>query len=153
MATDINIKSLVELVKQFSYQATREMKNILRKKGKGNSNIINILQYFSVKSVGGNIQIESRLPSYAYWVDQGRKPGKQPPLRVIVEWCKRKKIDTRLAFPIAKKIGEEGLPATNFTAPMKDLNGLIKLMQEEFGKIVINEINSITQTITKSSNN
>ena len=54
------------------------------------------------------------LPGYATFVEYGRKPGKQPPLNVIYSWCKSKNIDTKFAFPIAKKIGERGLKAHPF---------------------------------------
>jgi hypothetical protein len=60
--------------------------------------------------------------------------GKMPPLRVIKEWCHRKKIPERAAYVIARKIGKNGLRARPYMGPafdraMKDfetqLNGLL----------------------------
>jgi hypothetical protein len=42
------------------------------------------------------------------FVFRGRGPGKFPPLAAIVDWCAIRGISRSLAFPIAKKIAEEG---------------------------------------------
>jgi len=56
---------------------------------------------------------------YFVYVDQGRKAGsKMPPLEPIKQWCRDKGIPESAAFPIAKKIAEEGIPATNISKRM-----------------------------------
>jgi len=51
---------------------------------------------------------------YLKYVDEGRRAGsKQPPLQAIKDWTKLKGLDEGLAFPIAKKIAEDGIKATN----------------------------------------
>jgi len=60
----------------------------------------------------GTLSLEA--PEYSIFVEYGRSPGKQPPLNVIYSWCQSKNIPTSAAYPIAKKIGEEGLPAHPF---------------------------------------
>ena len=56
---------------------------------------------------------------YFIFVDQGRKAGsKMPPLEPIRKWCRDKNIPESAAFPIAKKIAEEGIPATNISERM-----------------------------------
>jgi fructose-1,6-bisphosphatase/inositol monophosphatase family enzyme len=44
------------------------------------------------------------------YVEQGRSPGKQPPLNRIMEWCVARGIPKEAAFPIARKIGQFGAP-------------------------------------------
>ena len=44
------------------------------------------------------------------YVEQGREPGKQPPLNRIIEWCVARGIPKEAAFPIARKIGQVGAP-------------------------------------------
>jgi len=138
MAADL--KSLDKLIRSFVAQATREMKAILKKNGKGNSNLINILQYMRVSRKGDMFSIKSNLPDYAKFIQTGRKPGKQPSMEVIVAWCKRKRIETKYAFPIAQKIGKEGIKPINFMAPILDLNELVKLAKAEYKNIVLAEI-------------
>ena len=61
--------------------------------------------------------------------------GGFPPLRVIEEWCKRHGIDIRYAYPIAKKIAEEGLKAQPYINPAWQLrrDDLMKGLQKVFG--------------------
>lgn len=77
------------------------------------------------------------MPEYGIFVDSGRKPGKQPPINNIYAFCNSKNIPLTAAFPIAKNIGEEGLPAHPFIHIFRDeLKGLLK----KLGKSVINGI-------------
>lgn len=84
-----------------------------------------------------NIQVHARkldekyslvisYPFYGKYVDQGRKPGKRPPVNDIRVWCKLKGIPESAAFPIAKKIGEKGFKGINFTKPYYDDIKIIK---------------------------
>lgn len=75
---------------------------------------------------------------YAWWVDQGRKPGKGIPPHVALAWVKQKPVRLRdlktgsfvkkteskvrsVAFLINRKIKEKGIAATNFlTDPFDD---------------------------------
>jgi hypothetical protein len=47
---------------------------------------------------------------YFKFVELGRKPGKQPPLSKIKQWCTYRSISESAAYPIAKKIGMFGIP-------------------------------------------
>lgn len=54
-------------------------------------------------------------PDYVYYIENGRRPGKQPPRSAIVEWLEVKNIQPQdislesLAFLIARKIGRDGI--------------------------------------------
>jgi hypothetical protein len=55
------------------------------------------------------------------YVEQGRSPGKQPPLNRIMEWCVAKGIPKEAAFPIARKIGQFGAPKDTMKAVEPDI--------------------------------
>ncbi len=57
--------------------------------------------------------IELLANDYLEYVDQGRKPGKYPPIRAISEWCRIKGIESSAAFPIARSIYKFGIKPTH----------------------------------------
>lgn len=125
----IKPKDLVKLVEKWSEDTSKEMGQILKNHRKGNSEIAKKLK-LEVSTDSYGITVESKLPDYAIFVDKGRGPGKQPPLINIINWCKRKGINEDFAFPIARNIGERGLPPTNFLDPLRDFKELIEELQE-----------------------
>ncbi len=47
----------------------------------------------------------------ADWIEftfRGRAPGKMPPLNAIIDWCNDRGLPRSMAWPIARKIAEEG---------------------------------------------
>lgn len=57
---------------------------------------------------------------YAYWVHEGRRPGKMPPEKPILRWVYRKlnpgKDAKSIAFLIRRKIGKKGYKGRPFIA-------------------------------------
>lgn len=51
---------------------------------------------------------------YSLWVEQGRGPGRMPPVEAIRRWTILKGINPAAAYPIARKIGERGTRPTHF---------------------------------------
>ena len=77
--------------------------------------------------VGDNFyEIVFAAPQYWKWAEDGRRPGKMPPVNVIADWVTRRKIapysnkseklpsTNQLAFVIAKKIGRDGTTGIHF---------------------------------------
>ena len=61
---------------------------------------------------GGELSYEAGFEiAYAEYVENGRPPGKMPPVKLIAEWAKRK---MTVGFFIAKKIAESGTKAKHF---------------------------------------
>lgn len=137
----MNLKPLENILLKFVSKTQKEMKQILQKNNKGYTRIAKQTSYFKVKITDKSISLTTTLPDYAIYVDKGRKPGKMPPLKAIAEWSKRKRINPKYNYAIAKKIGKEGIPPTNFLKPIKNLRVLIQEMNKEYGKIINNEIN------------
>ena len=80
-----------------------------------------------VMNVNGNFyEIEFNAPAYWKYANDGRRPGKMPPVNVIADWVKRRNITPyalkngklpttdQLAFMIARKIGNEGYDGIHF---------------------------------------
>jgi hypothetical protein len=80
----------------------------------------NLVKSISFKISGNSITL-SGLP-YLKWVDEGRKPGKMPPVSKILPWVRVKKItfsgktQEQTAWGIAKSIGKKGIKATGVIA-------------------------------------
>ena len=63
----------------------------------------------------GELEVTLHLPPYWYYIENGRKAGKFPPLPKIEDWIVRKKIVPKgnttvpqLTYLIARKIAKEG---------------------------------------------
>ena len=82
-----------------------------------------------------------------YWkfVDEGRKPGKQPPLNDIIRWVntkatfggfsrvpniRDKAVQKGLAFAIAKKIGKKGVKGNRFYSKVITDDRMKKLIRD-----------------------
>ena len=79
---------------------------------------------FEPKIIGDFLRFQLKMADYYEWADKGRKPGKFPPLKPILDWMKAKGIVPRnergkrlkttrkslenLAFAIRKKIAQKG---------------------------------------------
>lgn len=132
-------KSLLKVITKWAKKTETEMKKILSKNKKGSSRIYKQLKLV-VKEKDSQITISSNLPSYSIFVDKGRKPGKQPPLKSIEAWCKSKNIDKSAAYPIARKIGKTGIKPTNFMDPFRKFETLIKELKLETVNFIKEEI-------------
>ena len=80
-----------------------------------------------IMNVNGNFyEIIFNAPAYWKYANDGRRPGKMPPVNVIADWIKRRNITPyalkngklpttdQLAFMIAKKIGRDGTTGIHF---------------------------------------
>lgn len=74
-----------------------------------------------VRIEGNHLRIYFNLEDYWKYVENGRGPGKQPPISVIEKWIRIKPIipnpingkvpsNKQLAFMIGRKIGRDGIP-------------------------------------------
>jgi len=82
---------------------------------------------FKPTNSGGKVGIDVTMLDYYVFVDEGRKPGKQPPTSAIEQWLTYPNVKDKvrtgelkdserksLAFQIARKIGREGTKGTDF---------------------------------------
>lgn len=89
------------------------------------------------------ISVELSLEEYWTYVEDGRKPGRFPPVDKILEWVKIKPVIPRpnskgkiptpnqLAFLISRKIANEGMPPTHI------LRDTLATANREFERMII----------------
>ena len=115
--------------KNLAIRRSRKSANPNRGSYTGAINATKTLSY-SLKSKRKNLDLKFTMEYYGYWVDQGRRPGKQPPPKAMKEWIKDKNIKPRdkrgrfiaktpatmnsLAFLIGRSIGKYGYRKTRF---------------------------------------
>ena len=129
----------------------KEMKNIIKLNGAfATGNLYNSVKYKVYKDKSEKFHLDVDYVYYGLWIDMGRKPGKQPPLREIQEWCRIKGIPQEAAFPIARKIGRFGFKGINFTKPFeKAYKNLPDELILQFGLDVDNLFNFSIKQPTK----
>ena len=72
---------------------------------------------WKVTTEGDNVICTISMPKYAEYVEYGRPPGKMPPLSAIKDWLQIKGMADELAYPIAKKIADQGTRPQPFIRP------------------------------------
>lgn len=91
------------------------MREILIANGKdATGNLIRSLRYEIIWD-GTVLDIQFSMADYGQFVESGRKPNsKQPPISAITPWLAVKGIPQQFAFPIARKIGKDGIKPVPF---------------------------------------
>lgn len=88
---------------------------------------------WQITNDGFSAQIRTR-SKYAEPTEFGRRPGaRMPPASALVGWSRRKIGDGRLAFVVARSIGEKGLPERPFMRPGATI--VAATMKRDVGKI------------------
>lgn len=139
MITDQTILQVIaDILQEEGDKYLQELKTRLKGHGLANSRLY---QSLSVNIDGSKLTID--MNEYAKWVEQGRGPGKQPPLDKIKDWISRTpglpNNDKSLPFLIARKIGRQGIPPRPFLEPdpTGDIGTKIK---EELGDYLVYEL-------------
>lgn len=105
---------------------------------------------YSVELLGNEYIVIFKLNDYWKFIEDGRKPGKMPPINSILKWIKQKglkprnrkiKSNKQLAFLIARKIGRFGIkPKKLFEKSIDRVNknfkkGLIDAFKKDINNI------------------
>lgn len=115
----------------------------------------NIVKKMKIKEIKNGISVN--LPEYAQYVDSGRKKGKRPPIKPIIQWLKRKKIKPdegetykSIAWAISTAIQNEGIKPRKFIENIKTY--IRNEMMKDVGKDVKNDVKDSVKKINKSLN-
>ena len=149
----IQLKKVVDSVgSDFISQITIEL---LAADKSASGALINSLNY-EIIEVLGNLMIRLNAESYLINVDQGRRPGKQPPSAVIRKWIDLRGIKPTngiskdgLAFVIARSIGRKGIQPTYVIQKAKDniLKTKKDILARAAQKDVVDALNKILKTL------
>jgi hypothetical protein len=83
--------------------------------------------------------VVARAP-YAFWVHEGRKPGKMPPVAALEAWAARHGMPGA-GFPIARKIAQKGTkPNPFFTRAKAAVEGDLPAIWRAAAEAVVQEI-------------
>lgn len=111
----MNFTNLLKVLDEISIDIFNEYKKEL-----GDSNIAKSLM-IETNLNGTRYEITLNLEYYWIYIENGRKPGKQPPINKLVDWVKRHNFKTgskpktteQIAYAIARHIAANGLKAKN----------------------------------------
>lgn len=124
----IDLKNTKQVILDWGEDVKREMVMFLEFTQNLKNNII-------VKYDDRSESLNISMPGYAIFVDKGRRPGKMPPLKNISDWCDSRGIDNKFAYPIARKIGLEGIPERPFLHIFKDkVPELVARLKDSIGE-------------------
>jgi hypothetical protein len=133
----ISINKINTIIEKFGLNVVNSMKQELqKKKGNNTGRLLNSIN-FKFKASIDKILIQFVSEDYGKYVDEGRKPGKYPPISKIKEWTKSKGLPEKAAFPIAKNIFKFGIKQKPFLGvPLKKnrqdfVVGLIGIFEKE----------------------
>lgn len=117
---------------------------------------------YSINTPSGSYQIELHLAPYWIYVENGRSPGKYPPIDAIKEWIRVKPIiaepislpngktvlptENQLAFLIARSIKETGIEPTNYLE--ESWNQILDDMNKEINDAILNSATVIPELVT-----
>jgi hypothetical protein len=141
------------LVKQSRSNLSKKKKNVTNK-------LYDSLDY-DIRSSNVSFEFDFLMEAYGEWVDKGRKAGKNPPFSAIRKWVQDRRIQFRsnkgrfqtydqTAWAVVKKIGRDGIEASNFYSRPFQLgynklpNELVEayaLDMEEFIEFTIDKLN------------
>ena len=87
--------------------------------------LLRSLDFEIIEKVEGQFEVIIKALDYLKFVDEGRRPGKQPPLKPILSWVKTRNIrfknkngqgflkNEQTAFIIRRSIGQKGIKKTD----------------------------------------
>lgn len=77
-------------------------------------------------------ELDVIIPGYYLFVDKGRKKGKRPPVRAILNWIRDEKIsipqgltELSFAYAVANSIGNEGIKPRPFIEEVQDETAIL----------------------------
>lgn len=133
----MKLDDIIQLLSDEGDRIIREMSDRLGTAGKGGGTLDDSLSW-EVLGDDTRVRLQISMAEHGIYVDQGRRPGKQPPLSNIREWCSSKGIPQDAAYPIARHIGRFGIPPTRFaTIPLEAAESRIAAKLEEVVESVI----------------
>jgi hypothetical protein len=135
----ISEKKLKEFGTDYVKILVRELK---RDKKVATTVLINSVDY-RIRKEAKEISIIIDSVDYLKFVDEGRKPGKYPPLRAIENWVDVKGISSEMVWPIMQSIYKFGIKPTNVIQRVVTEFETSQTLKNKYEEEVVNQI--ITQ--------
>lgn len=154
----MEFKNTISVLNDFGKFLVEEYKdNLISNNVNASDTLYNSVTYM-VKNGNNIFEVQLSLEDYWKYVENGRKPGKWPPISAIEKWIEIKPVIPRpmkngklpttqqLAFLIARKIGLEGIqPRPLLQQSVEEVWDVMKeFLEEALAKDVENEIIMVT---------
>ena len=131
----LTFNNLQQVLDDFTKDVAETYKGLLLRDGKNaTGELISSIKPMTSELVDGTIQCSLSLAPYWKYVENGRRPGKFPPVDNILDWVKtkpqlarpnrldRKEIPQKqLAFLVARKIATKGIQPGNQLSEAMDI--------------------------------
>ena len=124
---EIEYIELKKALNKIGDMLVKEIKIQLERYNKNASHTLSDSIIFEIKEMGDDLMLDILGADYLTYVDQGRRAGRQPPTKPIEKWIGEKGLNIPqherkgVAFAIARKIGRDGIPATNIIQKAIDI--------------------------------
>ena len=121
---------------KYEKQLEQEVRRYIESKAKASGELARSTE-FIIQFRGGIIEVLFISNDYYYYIDNGRKPGKMPPIEAIKQWTRWKGIPEKAAWPIAKKIAKVGYKARTLSPKITDImiKGTKEMLTEELEEL------------------
>lgn len=155
-------KNLKEVLENYGKELVEQYRQTLTdKKINASYELSNSLRYIVDTKTKGRFEVNISLLDYWKYIENGRKPGKMPPIDAIERWVEIKPVLPRpmsngklptqrqLAYLIARKIGIEGIaPKPILAENVENLNDIfLPLIEEAIAKDIQREVEMIVKEI------
>lgn len=155
-------KNLKEILENYGKELVEQYRQTLTdKKINASYELSNSLRYIVDTKTKGRFEVNISLLDYWKYIENGRKPGKMPPIDAIERWVEIKPVLPRpmsngklptqrqLAYLIARKIGIEGIaPKPILAENVENLNDIfLPLIEEAIAKDIQREVEMIVKEI------
>lgn len=161
---ELELNNVRRILDEYCEEFQKEYKDKLEADDKRATGALIDNLYSEIKVSGTTISVVLYVADYYRWVENGRNPGKFPPIAKIEKWIKDKPVipreingklptEKQLAFLIGRKIANEGIaPGNQLKDTINKLNGIYMqrlkaALDEDFGVYQIKILKEIDKMI------
>lgn len=159
MEQEIRWDNTRAVLEQYARQLVAQYRENLAKGNRNASNRLADTVKAEVEVNETTISVELTLQDYWYYVDNGRKAGKMPPISKIEEWIKVKRpfgkshktipSPRTQAYLIARKIGREGTRGTHDLRNASDMT--YNAFRARLEQAIAEDVGNYTATIFREA--
>ena len=117
---EINRRANAAMAESLAYLQNEVVKNTPSNFGLLRNSIQPSIHGTTLADLRGTLAPTGPSTHYAYYVEEGRRPGKFPPRAPIELWAQRKLGDAGLWFVVARKIARRGIEGKHMFRDAKD---------------------------------
>jgi hypothetical protein len=152
MENNSGLRKQLEIIGAETINYLRQV--LVEKDKRATGNLIQSLDFKVIKDVDG-LMLQILTAPYFQYVDEGRRPGKFPPIKPIKSWVKAKRIIVKnqtldqTAFVIARSISQKGIKPLNLKD--KVMRNILTKKEQILKKGAIKDVEELLDKVFYSS--